>query len=409
MEHATPSSGDVRQGLGPRLARSPLPPLAALAAAFGLAVAGSAFEPRREAEAHAAPPMLAAGPLEAAGPPADPAQAAVELAAAGEPAPEGPSVDLATAEPVTAEPVAAEPLAVEPLAIEPLDGQALLLWREALLGSRGAAAPDVFAFAYDPLRDLAAPDPGPAGDASRLAQTVPLPMPRPPEFRRLPGAETSRRAERLAARRAAAVAPAAPVADERTFIEKLFNIERAPASALAYASLSPNPAESLQRRPPVAPVPSPSGGSGVAVYDISARLVTLPSGEKLEAHSGLGASMDDPASVNIKMRGATPPGTYDLTEREQLFHGVRAIRLNPVGGSAAVYGRAGLLAHTYMLGPSGASNGCVSFRDYDKFLQAYLRGEIQRLVVVAGSGQDRLPSLAGRGRPERLARVGDDS
>ncbi|MER2269216.1 DUF2778 domain-containing protein [Methylobacterium oxalidis] len=394
MEHATSSSGEIRQGLGPRLARSPLPPLAALAAAFGLAVAGSAFEPRREAEAHAAPPMLAAAPLEAAGPPADPAQAAVEMAEAGEPAPEGPSVDLATAEPVD---------------VEPLDGQALLLWREALLGSRGAASPDVLAFAYDPLQDLAAPDPGPAGDASRLAQTVPLPMPRPPEFRRLPGAETARRAERLAARRAASAAPAAPVADERSFIEKLFNIERAPASTLAYASLSPNPAESLQRRAPVAPVPSFSGGSGVAVYDISARLVTLPNGQKLEAHSGLGASMDDPASVNIKMRGATPPGTYDLTEREQLFHGVRAIRLNPVGGSAAVYGRAGLLAHTYMLGPSGASNGCVSFKDYDKFLQAYLRGEIQRLVVVAGSGQDRLPSLAGRGRPARLARVGDDS
>jgi hypothetical protein len=55
-----------------------------------------------------------------------------------------------------------------------------------------------------------------------------------------------------------------------------------------------------------------------------------------------------------------------------------------VGGPEAVHGRVGLLAHTYMLGASGASNGCVSFRDYDKFLQAYLRGEVQRLVVVAG-------------------------
>ncbi|WP_418292011.1 DUF2778 domain-containing protein [Methylobacterium durans] len=216
-----------------------------------------------------------------------------------------------------------------------------------------------------------------------------------------------RRAER-GARRAASAAPAAPTEDDRNFIEKLFGIERPPASATAYASLSPNPAESLAR-PPAPPRPTPSGGSGVAVYDISARLVTLPNGEKLEAHSGLGPSMDDPAHVHIKMRGATPPGTYDLTEREQLFHGVRAIRLNPVGGSAAVYGRAGLLAHTYMLGPSGASNGCVSFKDYNRFLQSYLRGEIQRLVVVAGSGQDRLPSLAGRARPQRLARVGDDS
>jgi hypothetical protein len=45
-----------------------------------------------------------------------------------------------------------------------------------------------------------------------------------------------------------------------------------------------------------------------------------------------------------------------------------------------------LLAHTYMLGPNGDSNGCVSFKDYDRFLQAYLKGEVQRLVVVAGSG-----------------------
>ena len=33
-------------------------------------------------------------------------------------------------------------------------------------------------------------------------------------------------------------------------------------------------------------------------------------------------------------------------------------------------------------GPSGQSFGCVSFRDYEKFLQAYLRGEVTRLVVV---------------------------
>ena len=83
------------------------------------------------------------------------------------------------------------------------------------------------------------------------------------------------------------------------------------------------------------------------------------------------------------MRGATPPHVYDLTLRETLFHGVRALRLNPVGGSAAIHGRDGLLAHTFMLGPKGDSNGCVSIRNYDKFLQAYLRGEVKRLIVVA--------------------------
>jgi hypothetical protein len=35
--------------------------------------------------------------------------------------------------------------------------------------------------------------------------------------------------------------------------------------------------------------------------------------------------------------------------REELFHGVHAIRLNPVGGGN-MFGRDGMLAHTYMLG-----------------------------------------------------------
>jgi hypothetical protein len=58
------------------------------------------------------------------------------------------------------------------------------------------------------------------------------------------------------------------------------------------------------------------------------------------------------------MQGATPPNVYKLTLREQLFHEVRAIRLNPVDGNR-MYGRAGILAHSYMLGPNGQSNGCA--------------------------------------------------
>jgi hypothetical protein len=46
-------------------------------------------------------------------------------------------------------------------------------------------------------------------------------------------------------------------------------------------------------------------------------------------------------------------------------------------------GRAGLLAHSFMLGPNGDSNGCVSFRNYDAFLQAYLDHKVKRLAVVA--------------------------
>ena len=121
--------------------------------------------------------------------------------------------------------------------------------------------------------------------------------------------------------------------------------------------------------------------SRTAIYDITAQAVYLPSGERLEAHSGLGAFMDDPSYVHKKNRGATPPNTYELTLRESLFHGVQAIRLTPVN-EANMFDRDGILAHSYMLGPSGQSNGCVSFRDYPKFLRAYLRGQINRIVVV---------------------------
>jgi hypothetical protein len=49
---------------------------------------------------------------------------------------------------------------------------------------------------------------------------------------------------------------------------------------------------------------------------------------------------------------------------------------------AKMYGRDGILAHSYLLGPRGDSNGCVSFKEYDKFLAAYKRGEVTRIVVV---------------------------
>jgi hypothetical protein len=186
-----------------------------------------------------------------------------------------------------------------------------------------------------------------------------------------------------------AALPAAP-ADNPSFWQKFFGVHSAPDAALGYAALDSGGAATVPGAR-LSPGPNPAPEAGTAVYDISARVVTLPNGEKLEAHSGLGDKLDDPRYVNVRMRGATPPGVYDLTEREQLFHGVRALRLNPVGGSAAVYGRAGLLAHTFMLGPKGDSNGCVSFRNYDRFLQAYLKGEVKRLVVVTGRGQDSPP------------------
>jgi hypothetical protein len=118
------------------------------------------------------------------------------------------------------------------------------------------------------------------------------------------------------------------------------------------------------------------------VYDISAKVVYLPDGTTLEAHSGLGDRLDNPNSAPESHRGVTPPTIYDLHMREAPFHGVRAIRLIPEDDSK-VFGRNGLLAHTFMLGPNGDSNGCVSFKDYDAFLRAYENHEITRLAVVA--------------------------
>jgi hypothetical protein len=126
----------------------------------------------------------------------------------------------------------------------------------------------------------------------------------------------------------------------------------------------------------------PGAGSGVAVYDIRNAVVYMPNGDKLEAHSGLGHMVDKPRFASVKMRGPTPPNTYKLVLRERRFHGVEAIRLLPVDGKKK-FGRDGLLAHTYMLrGGLAQSNGCVVFKDYKRFLKAFKRGKVTRLVVV---------------------------
>jgi hypothetical protein len=133
--------------------------------------------------------------------------------------------------------------------------------------------------------------------------------------------------------------------------------------------------------------------SRTAIYDISARTVYLPNGRRLEAHSGLGDHMDDIRYVHMRMTGPTPPNVYQLRMRESLFHGTRAIRLIPTDDSK-MHGRAGILAHPYLLGPNGQSNGCVSFSNYAEFLDAYERGEINRLVVVERLAQAPSPKTA---------------
>jgi hypothetical protein len=218
---------------------------------------------------------------------------------------------------------------------------------------------------------------------AELAQTVPLPAPRPAELTvatRTPVAAP----RQMAARQTPAAALPSTPAETGSIFDRLFGgkSQQPSGTVLAYA----NPEDGALRTSPSVTSPAPAAPVGgydrfTAIYDISARTVTLPNGTKLEAHSGLRDMLDDPRHVNVRMRGATPPATYDLKLRESLFHGVEALRLTPIDSN--VYGRAGLLAHTYMLGPNGDSNGCVSFKNYDAFLQAYKRGEVKRLAVVA--------------------------
>jgi hypothetical protein len=210
------------------------------------------------------------------------------------------------------------------------------------------------------------------------AKEIPLPSSRPPDAPQMQTKPEMARASTMPPPRLAAVAapppepvpvpapaptaPAVPAEPARPSVSDFF---KRFTPQLAY------------NNPDVRPAPD----SRTAVYDIEAHTVYMPDGQRLEAHSGLGNRMDDPRFVGDRGKGATPPNVYDLTLRGERFHGVQAIRLNPVSENK-MYGRAGILAHTYMLGPSGQSFGCVSFRDYQKFLEAFLRGEVTRLVVV---------------------------
>jgi hypothetical protein len=56
-----------------------------------------------------------------------------------------------------------------------------------------------------------------------------------------------------------------------------------------------------------------------------------------------------------------------------------------------------------MLGPNGQSNGCVSFRNYSRFLHAFKRGEVDRLVVVSRLGNMSWRTAARSGPPRRYA------
>lgn len=267
--------------------------------------------------------------------------------------------------------------------------------------------------------------PKPAEPRQLLAQTVPLPLPRPADL--MPPRPVARVAVTERAVPVPTTTGSIPAEPQRLVerqdprrrdlpsTQSVFRAAmpgRAPGgrggeSALAYAGTNE---EAIDASPRARLGLSLNPASGqTAIYDISAQRVYLPSGRVLEAHSGKGPYMDDPRYVHLRMRGATPPGTYMLTERERPYHGVRALRMTPVGGTAAIHGRDGILAHTYMLRQRGASHGCVVFADYRSFLSAYLNGEIRQIRVVAGAKGGALPSVASRvgGFFDRWASAGD--
>jgi Protein of unknown function (DUF2778) len=240
---------------------------------------------------------------------------------------------------------------------------------------------------YDPVKLAALPEPVPiiqdppvSLQVREFALHTPATMPRSADIR--PGRQIKPRDE--SDQQTQAVASASP---EPTFFERIFGkrpsvFEKLYGSpqdrvALAYAAPEGTAVVGTQSILPVGRYDRQT-----AVYDISAKVVYLPDGTRLEAHSGLGNRLDDPRSANESHRGVTPPAIYDLRMREAPFHGVQALRLIPEDQSK-VFGRDGLLAHTFMLGPNGDSNGCVSFRDYDAFLRAYTSREITKLAVVA--------------------------
>ena len=246
---------------------------------------------------------------------------------------------------------------------------------ESVASNAASAAPPPIALLPAAPKLAEAPKPKESAPA-QVALNVPAPAPRPVEAK--PATKSVGTSLRDMTQRAKAAVMSIASNDKQSITEKLWG-KQPHTSLLSFASADASVTGSI----PQQNGESPLYERDTAVYDISAHVVYLPDGTSLEAHSGLGSQLDNPKSAPIKMRGVTPPHMYELTPREALFHGVPALRLNPVGGEDTIYGRAGLLAHTYMLGPNGDSNGCVSFKDYNAFLNAYRNQGIKKLAVVA--------------------------
>lgn len=202
-----------------------------------------------------------------------------------------------------------------------------------------------------------------SGDVSGMAVATRLPLPRPDGIAR----QAVAAAPQVNEQRLAALPPPQAQPDEPGILDKLFgDPDRAAKDLLAAYPKT-------------------------VLYDITKRAVYLPDGTKLEAHSGFGEWMDDPSSVHRKNVGVTPPNVYAVSFREKPFHGVRALRMKPVG-DGKMYGRDGILAHSFLLGEAGASNGCISIREYDTFLKAFEDGHFNQIIVVR-SIDEPLPRL----------------
>ncbi|MBR1279944.1 DUF2778 domain-containing protein [Bradyrhizobium sp. AUGA SZCCT0283] len=230
------------------------------------------------------------------------------------------------------------------------------------------------------------PKPKVSAPATKLALNVPATAPKEADAKTAEdkAAKPSGTSIRDMAQRAKAAVMSIASNEKQTMVEKLWGKQPA-GGFLAYASADASVTGSIIDTRSQNPMMggSPPYDRQTAVYDIAAKTVYLPDGTRLEAHSGLGSKMDDVRYSHVRMQGVTPPHIYELKPREALFHGVPALRLTPLGGEEKIHGRDGLLAHTYMLGPSGQSNGCVSFKDYYAFLDAYKNKGIRRLAVLA--------------------------
>jgi hypothetical protein len=199
-----------------------------------------------------------------------------------------------------------------------------------------------------------------------IANGIPMPRSRPAAADMVATAQTLQAGSSALA---LADAPQQPQPSERSAFQKFSDMMKA---KVAVASLG------LGKAPDLAAL---GYDNTTAVYDITAHAVYLPNGTVMEAHSGMGSMRDDTDHVLVPNTGATPPAMYSLKPREASFHGVAALRMTPAEGSD-IGGRSGLLVHSFMLGPNGDSNGCISVRDFDRFRKAYDEGQFTHIAVV---------------------------